>query len=47
MTSVGLTHACANEYKYVKEAAKETFPEGKHVTFLHASMPPDTRLAGS
>ena len=33
------------EMYYVKEAAKETFPEGKHVTFLWASMPLDTRLA--
>ena len=33
---------------YVKEAAKETLPEGKHVPFLQASiMPLDTRLAGS
>ena len=30
-----------------KEAAKETLPESKHITFLHASMPLDTRLAGS
>ena len=35
------------EIYYVKEAAKETLPEGKHVTFLQASMPLDTRLAGS
>ena len=35
------------EIYYVKEAAKETLPEGKHVTFLQSSMPLDTRLAGS
>ena len=35
------------EIYYVKEAAKETLPEGKHVTFLQGSMPLDTRLAGS
>ena len=35
------------EIYYVKEAAKETLPEGKDVTFLQASMLLDTRLAGS
>ena len=35
------------EIYYVEEAAKEMLPEDKHVTFLQASMPLDTRLAGS
>ena len=33
--------------KNLKEAAKETLPEVKHITFLQASIPLDTRLAGS
>ena len=32
---------------YVKEAARENLPEGKHVTFLQASIPLDTGLEGS
>ena len=36
-----------NEIVYVKETAKETLPEGKHIIFLQAGIPLDTMLVGS
>ena len=50
LTSVGLAQARPNYTRYilyVKEAAKEMLPEGKHITFLQVSIPLNARLAGS